>query len=189
MATVVYVLIVEGLILREVKWNKVPGIVIESVKVTGAILLIMGIALGFTNFLVNEQIPMKIVAVMREYIPNKIVFLMMLNVLLIIVGCMMDIFSAILVVVPLLVPIAVNFGIDPFHLGDIFLVNLEIGYCTPPIGLNLFVSSLRFKRPVLEFYSATLPFLAFLLVVLLLITYCPFLSVNLVDLLGLRFVF
>jgi len=187
--TVVYALVVEGLILREVPWKKVPKITVDSAKITGAILVIMGISLGFTNFLVHERIPMMVLDIMKEWIPNKLIFLLCLNLLLIVVGCVMDIFSAILVVVPLIVPLALGFGVDPIHLGAIFLVNLEIGYSTPPVGINLFIASLRFNRSVLEVFRATIPFLVFLFLVLALVTYCPKLSLWLVELLNLRVVF
>ena len=107
---------------------------------------------------------------------SKIGFLILLNIFLLLVGCMMDIFSAILVVVPLILPLADRFGIDPVHMGIIFLTNLAIGYNTPPVGLNLFIASSRFDRPVVQLYRATLPFLVLLLLALVLITYCPGLS-------------
>jgi len=114
----------------------------------GGVLIILGCALGLTNYLVDEQIPMKILEVMRTVITSKLMFLAVLNIFLLIVGCLMDIFSATIVVVPLIVPIAKEFGVDPVHLGIIFLTNLEIGYSTPPVGLNLFISSFRFKKPI-----------------------------------------
>ena len=121
---------------------------------------------------------------MQTFISSKIVFLIMLNILLLIVGCMMDMFSAIIVVVPLIVPIAIQFGVDPVHLGVIFLANLEIGYFTPPVGLNLFISSFRFEKPVLKLYVAALPFFLIYLIALLIITYVPELSLWLVRLVG-----
>lgn len=127
---------------------------------------------------------MKILSFMQDFISSKIVFLIMLNILLLIVGCMMDMFSAIIVVVPLIVPIAIEFGVDPIHLGVIFLTNLEIGYFTPPVGLNLFISSFRFEKPVLKLYVAALPFFLIYLIALLIITYIPDLSLWLVKLVG-----
>ena len=121
---------------------------------------------------------------MQTFFSIKIVFLIMLNILLLIVGCMMDMFSAIIVVVPLIVPIAIQFGVDPVHLGVIFLANLEIGYFTPPVGLNLFISSFRFEKPVLKLYVAALPFFLIYLIALLIITYVPELSLWLVRLVG-----
>ena len=183
-SAVIYALIIEGFFLKEVPWNKVPGIIMESVKMTGAILLIMGFAMAFTNFLVDQEIPRQVYDFMKPYMSNKYVFLFYLNVLLIIVGCVMDVFSAILVVVPLIVPIANIYGIDPYHLGAIFLVNIEIGYLHPPVGINLYVSSMRFKRPVMQLFFDVFPILCFLLVVLFLVTYCPFLSTALVRATG-----
>src|SRR3989338_8454584 len=119
---------------------------------------------------------------MKVYITSKVMFLVVLNIFLIIVGCMMDIFSAIIVVVPLIVPVAKAFDVHPLHLGMIFLTNLEIGYLTPPVGINLFISSMRFRKPILSLYNVTIPFLLILLLALLIITYVPDLSTYLVHL-------
>ena len=146
-------------------------------------MIILGAALGFTNFLVDAFIPMKILQFLENIVQTKIGFLLILNFFLILVGCMMDIFSAILIVVPLIMPVADRFGINPVHLGIIFLANLGIGYNTPPVGLNLFIASSRFEKPVVELYRATLPFLLLLLLSLLLITYWPELSLFLPKLL------
>jgi C4-dicarboxylate transporter, DctM subunit len=132
--------------------------------------------MGVTNYLVDQEVPMKILALMRQYIDNKYTFLLFLNLLLIIVGMMMDIFSAIIVVVPLILPVSREFGVDPVHLAIIFLTNLEIGYLTPPVGVNLFISSFRFKKSIPEVTKATFPFILLLLVALLLITYIPAIS-------------
>lgn len=158
----------------------IPRIISESMSLVGAILLILCCALALTNYLVDEEVPMKILASMKEYIDNKYVFLLFLNIFLLIVGAMMDIFSAIIVVVPLILPIANEFGIDPIHLAIIFLTNLEIGYITPPVGINLFISSFRFDRSVLELYRATFPYLILLLIALAIITYVPALSLFMV---------
>ncbi|OGQ17911.1 MAG: C4-dicarboxylate ABC transporter [Deltaproteobacteria bacterium RIFCSPHIGHO2_02_FULL_40_11] len=185
--TAFYVLVVEGLIYRDIHPLKdLPRIVKESMILVGSILIILGAALGLTNYLVDEQIPMKILDMMRVYITSKIMFLMVLNIFLLIVGSMMDIFSAIIVVVPLIVPVAAAFHVDPVHLGIIFLTNLEIGYITPPVGINLFISSMRFKRSILSLYGASIPFLLILLGALVLITYVPDLSLFLVHALGLK---
>ena len=157
---------------------------IESTKMVGGIMIILGAALGFTNYLVDAFIPMKILALMEGMVQSKIGFLLILNVFLILVGCMMDIFSAILIVVPLIMPLADKFGIYPIHLGVLFLANLAIGYNTPPVGLNLFIASSRFDRPIMQLYRATLPFLLLLLFTLLLITYWPALSLFLPGLLN-----
>ncbi len=172
--TAFYVLIIEVFVHRDLKlFTDIPKIMRESMLLVGGILVILGTAMGLTNFLIDEQIPMKILEYMRTFIGSKIMFLIMLNIFLLIVGCLMDIFSAIIVVVPLIVPIAQEFGIDPIHLGIIFLTNLEIGYSTPPVGLNLFISSFRFKKPVVQLYTAALPFIAIMLIALIIITYIP----------------
>ncbi len=175
--TVVYVLLIKTLVFRELSLTRdLPDIMKESMQMVGGIMIILGAALAFTNYLVDAFIPMKILAFMEGLVETKIGFLMVLNIFLILVGCMMDIFSAILVVVPLIVPLADRFGVDPVHLGIIFLANLAIGYNTPPVGLNLFIASSRFNQPVVRLYKATLPFLLLLLLTLLLITYWPGLS-------------
>lgn len=175
--TVAYVLLIKTLVFHEIRLCRdVPRIMRESTKMVGGIMIILGAALGFTNYLIDAFIPMKILHVMEQIISTRIAFLLVLNLFLILVGCMMDIFSAILVVVPLIVPLASRFGIDPVHLGIIFLANLCIGYNTPPVGLNLFIASSRFERPIVQLYKATLPFLLLLLLTLMLITYWPSLS-------------
>ncbi|MCP4668320.1 MAG: TRAP transporter large permease, partial [Deltaproteobacteria bacterium] len=178
--TVGYVLFVKIVIFKELNlFIDLPRIMKESIKMVGGIMIILGAALGFTNYLVDAFIPMKILKLLEGMVASKIGFLLALNVFLILVGCMMDIFSAILVVAPLVIPLASRFGIDPVHLGIIFLANLGIGYNTPPVGLNLFIASSRFDRPIVLLYKATLPFLLFLLLTLLLITYWPGLSLML----------
>jgi C4-dicarboxylate transporter DctM subunit len=175
--TVVYVFLVKTLVFRELSlFADIPRVMIESMKMVGAIMIVLGAALGFTNYLVDAFVPMKILEFMKGMVATKIGFLLMLNLFLLVVGCMMDIFSAILVVVPLIIPMAERFQVDPIHLGIIFLANLGIGYNTPPVGLNLFIASSRFDRPIMTLYKATLPFLFLLLLTLLLITYWPPLS-------------
>jgi tripartite ATP-independent transporter DctM subunit len=175
--TVGYILFIKILVFKELKITKdLPRIMIESSKMVGGIMIILGAALGFTNYLVDAFIPAKILEIMEGMVGSKIGFLLILNIFLLLVGCMMDIFSAILVVVPLIVPLASRFEIDPVHLGIIFLANLGIGYNTPPVGLNLFIASSRFDRPIMQLYKATLPFLLCLVFTLLLITYWPGLS-------------
>ena len=150
LVTVAYVLIIEVFINKDISIKELPDIIKESMVLVGGILLILGSALGLTNYLVDANIPMQILDLMREFIQNKFLFLIFLNIFLLIVGLMMDVFSAIIVVVPLILPIALEFGIDPVHLGIIFLTNLEIGYSTPPVGLNLFIASFRFNQPVVD---------------------------------------
>jgi C4-dicarboxylate transporter DctM subunit len=181
--TVVYVILVKAFIFKELHIVRdMPKIMVESMKMVGGIMIILGAALGFTNFLVDAFIPMKILQAMEGVVHTKIGFLLILNLFLILVGCMMDIFSAILIVVPLIIPLAERFGIDPLHLGVVFLANLGIGYNTPPVGLNLFIAGSRFNRPIMQLYRATLPFLLLLLFTLLLITYWPGLSLFLPNL-------
>ncbi len=180
--TVVYVIFIESFIYKDIHPIKVlPQLMTKSMILVGTILIIMGTAMGFTSYLVDEQVPMQLLGLMKEYIDSKIAFLMVLNVFLLAVGCMMDIFSAIIVVVPLIIPIAQSFDINMVHLGIIFLTNLEIGYSTPPVGINLFIASSRFSEPVIRLYSATLPFLGLRIIALLLITYIPILSLFLVN--------
>jgi tripartite ATP-independent transporter DctM subunit len=138
--------------------------------------MILGIALAFTNFLVDAEVPQQLLVFINRYIEDPLSFLILLNILLLILGAMLDIFSALVIMVPLLLPVAVGYGIHPVHLGIIFLANMQIGYFTPPVGMNLFIASYRFKKPLTELYAATLPFLLVLLLALMLITYFPELS-------------
>ena len=172
-----YVVIMECFLYKDIHFFKeLPEITKKSMSLVGAILLILCCAMGLTNYLVDEEIPMQILDAMRELISNKWIFLLCLNIFLLIVGAMMDIFSAIIVVVPIILPIAAEFGIDPIHLAMIFLTNLEIGYITPPVGINLFISSFRFDKSVVQLYRVTLPFLFLLIIALLIITYIPWIS-------------
>lgn len=185
--TVVYVLVVEVFVYRDLSLRRdVPRIMVESVVLVGAILVILGCAMGLTNFLIDEEVPTRLFEFVQSYVTSKAGFLVLLNLFLIAVGMMMDIFSAIIVVVPLIIPIANAYGIDPVHLGIIFLTNLEIGYLTPPVGLNLFISSYRFNRSIPEVLRSVVPFFFILLVALAVITYVPELSTALVDWLGVR---
>ena len=177
----VYIVLVECFILKELDFIKqLPGIMVESAILSGAIIVILGVALGFTGFLIDEQIPNRILEALVSVTQNRYVFLAGLNVFLLVVGCVMDIFSAIIIIVPIMVPVALMYGIDPVHLCIIFLVNLEIGYATPPVGINLFISSLKFQKPVTLLYRASVPYLLILLLVLIGITYVPTLSLLLV---------
>ena len=182
--TAFYVLMVEVFIYRDLKlFGDVPRIIRESMLLVGGILIILGVAMGMTNYLVDARVPMKLFEWVSQYISSKIMFLVLLNIFLLIVGCLMDIFSATIVVVPLITPIAYKYGVNPVHLGIIFLTNLEIGYLTPPVGLNLFISSFRFGRSIIELYRIAIPYLIILLVCLIIITYVPWMSTFLVDLL------
>jgi C4-dicarboxylate transporter, DctM subunit len=174
--TALYVLIIEVFIYKDIKLKKLTKVIKESSILVGGIIIIIGMALAFTSYLVEESVPQQIIAMMKTYITNKYTFLIVLNIFLLIVGCIMDIFSAILVVVPLIIPISYEFGINPLHLGVIFLTNLEIGYSTPPVGLNLFIASFRFKQPILSLYKASIPYLVILFSCLILFTYFPEIS-------------
>lgn len=179
--TAIYVLLVEVLIYRDIRWGELSGIMKKSMVLVGTILIILGAALGLTNYLIDEEIPMKILDLIRAHIASPFLFLIVLNFFLLAVGCIMGMFPALTVVIPLITPIAQAYGIHPLHLGIIFLTNLEIGASIPPLGINLFISSIRFEKPVLSLYIASLPFIIILLVGLAIITYVPWLSLTLVN--------
>jgi len=180
--TCFYVLVIEFFVYKDLNFKQhLSKIITETSSLVGSILLILCCALAFTNFLIDEEIPEKLFEIVKHYIHSKFVFLIFLNVFLLIVGCLMDIFSAIVVVVPLIIPLATEFGVDPIHLAIIFLTNLEIGYLTPPVGINLFISSNRFNRPMTEIYRASIPFLLLLLLALIVITYVPSMSLLLLQ--------
>jgi tripartite ATP-independent transporter DctM subunit len=182
--TALYVLIVEVLIYRDIPFKKLPGIMVQSMVLFGGILVVLAASMATTNFLVDQEVPMRLFELIREYISSKYTFLLLLNIFLLIVGSMLDIFSALVLVVPIIIPIAEAYGVNLVHLGIIFLTNLQIGYCTPPVGLNLFLASYRFEKSVVTLYRATLPFLALLMITLIIITYFPLLSLALVNLWG-----
>lgn len=175
--TAAYVLLVESVIFRNIDLRRqlMPLLTNTSILV-GSILIILGVAMGLTNLMIDAQLPMQLLDWMQEHIRDPLTFLIILNIFLLLVGAVMDIFSAIVVIVPLILPLAHEFGVDPVHLGVVLLANLEIGYSTPPVGINLFIASQRFKRPILSLFRAALPFLAIMLVWLVLITYIPELS-------------
>ncbi|OGW22992.1 MAG: hypothetical protein A3K09_05295 [Nitrospinae bacterium RIFCSPLOWO2_12_FULL_47_7] len=176
---------VETLIYKDIEvFRDIPRLMRSSMILVGTILIILGAARGFTNYLIDEQVPMQLFAFIKKYIGNQITFLIVLNLFLLAVGCTMDIFSAIIVVVPLIIPIAKSFGVDMVHLGIIFLINLEIGYSMPPMGLNLFVASSRLEEPIVKLYVASLPFLALRVANVLLVTYFPALCLYPVRLLS-----
>jgi C4-dicarboxylate transporter, DctM subunit len=174
--TAAYVLLIEVVIYRDIKWKELPQIMRKSMVLVGGILIILGAALGLTNYLIDEEIPMRMLDFFKAHITSPFVFLVVLNLFLLAVGCVMGIFSALTVVIPLITPIAHAYGIHPIHLGIIFLTNLEIGASIPPLGINLFISSIRFEKPVLKLYLASLPFIAILLIGLAIITYVPWFS-------------
>ncbi len=172
--TAVYTIVVEVLIYRDLSLVKdMPRVARDCSTLVGAVLIILGVAMGFTSYLVDAEVPEAALEWVKGDIESKWVFLLALNLFLLIVGCLMDIFSAIVVVVPLILPIGKHFGVDPIHLGIIFLANLELGFLTPPVGMNLFLSSVRFKKKLFTVYGAAVPFLLILAVAVLLITYLP----------------
>ena len=182
--TVIYVYVVEMCIHRSISLKTIPRIVKESMVLVGAILIILGIALALTNYLITLDVPTIVLDWIESMTDSRVVTLIGLNIFLLIVGCMMDIFSAIIIVVPLLLPIADQFGIDKVHLGIIVLTNLEIGYLTPPVGMNLFISSMKFDRSVVLLYRSVILFIGLLLIALILVTYIPDLSLWLPRVLG-----
>ena len=176
-ATATYVIFVEVLVFREIKLRtQFFGILVESCVLFGSLLAILLVALGLTNLMIDAQLPMQMLEVLEQHITSPLEFLLLLNLFLLVVGAMMDIFSAIIVVVPLILPLATRYGVDPIHLGIIFLANLEIGYSTPPVGINLFIASQRFGKPIVTLFKATLPFLLLMLIWLMMVTYIPELS-------------
>jgi len=179
--TAVYVFLVEVVIYRDIKWRELPQVMRKSMVLVGGILIILGAAMGFTNYLIDAQVPMKLFNLIRAYTDSPFIFLILLNLFLLVVGCLLDIFSALIVVVPLITPVASAYGINPIHLGIIFLANLQIGALTPPVGMSLFISSLRFEKPMSKIIMASLPFIVVLLFVLAIITYVPWLSLALLK--------
>ena len=179
--TAVYVFLVEVVIYRDIKWRELPQVMRKSMVLVGGILIILGAALGFTNYLIDAEVPMKLFNLFKAYTDSPFVFLILLNLFLLVVGCLLDIFSALIVVVPLITPVASAYGINPIHLGIIFLANLQIGALTPPVGTSLFISSLRFEKPMSRIITASLPFIIVLLLVLAIITYVPWFSLALLK--------
>jgi len=175
--TAAYALFVETVIYKKLNlFRDIPQVLKNSAALVGSILIILGVAMGLTNLLIDTQLPMQLLALMEKHISSQLQFLLLLNLFLLVVGAMMDIFSAIVVVVPLILPLAARYQVDPVHLGIIFLANLEIGYMTPPVGINLFIASQRFGKPVLTLFHSAIPFLLLMLVWLLLLTYIPSLT-------------
>jgi len=179
--TAMYVLIVEVFIYKEIRLSQLGSIIRDSMVMVGGILLILGVSLGFTNYLIDVEVPMKLFDLCQVYVSSKLVFLILLNIFLLILGAMLDIFSAIIIMVPLMLPVALEYGVDPVHLGIIFLANMQIGYFTPPVGMNLFIAGYRFNKPIIDIYKATIPFMLVLLLAVLIITYWPWLSLVLIS--------
>jgi tripartite ATP-independent transporter DctM subunit len=179
-----FAFVIQCVIHRDVPFRGLPKVLHECAVLVGGVLIILGVAMGLTSYLVDAQVAQSVLELVRDNIESKLVFLLCLNLFLLVVGCLMDIFSATVVVVPLILPLGAAFGIHPVHLGIIFIANLELGYLTPPVGLNLFLASYRFNRPLLEVYRASLPALLILGVGVLLITYVPWLTLGILEWLG-----
>jgi tripartite ATP-independent transporter DctM subunit len=179
--TALYVIVVEMLILREIRWRDLPRIMRESMVLVGAILIILGVSLASTNYMIDIGVPQRLFAAVSDYITGPNTFLITLLVFLLILGAILDIFSATVLVVPLILPIATQYGVHPIHLGIVFLATMELGYLTPPVGLNLFISSHRFNKDIAEIYWATQPFLIVLLLSAVIIAFWPGLSLVFVD--------
>jgi len=179
--TAAYVLLVTVVIKREIKWAALPAVMAEAMRMVGVILLILGMALALSNWMIDQEVPTRLFEVISAHVTSPIVFLLLLSVFLLVVGMLLDVFSAIVILVPLLVPVALGFGIHPVHLGVLMLANLQIGYFTPPVGMNLFIASYRFKAPLHELVRACVPFFLLLLGAALLIAMWPGLSLALLD--------
>ncbi|ASP38290.1 C4-dicarboxylate ABC transporter [Bacterioplanes sanyensis] len=174
--TALYVLLVTVVIRREISLANLPVVLRDSMKLVGAILLILAVSLASTNYMIDAGIPQQVFEFIQQHISDPITFLLLLTLFLLLLGMMLDIFSAIVIMIPIILPIAMEYGIHPIHLGILFLANMQLGYFTPPVGMNLFIASFRFNEPVMTLYRATLPFFFILLVTVLIITFWPTLS-------------
>jgi C4-dicarboxylate transporter, DctM subunit len=179
--TALYVFIVEVFIQREINLKDLPAVVRESMVLVGGIMIILGVSLASTNLMIDTDVPTRLFDFIRQHIDNRLTFLILLNIFLLVLGMMLDIFSALVLIVPIILPIAVGYGIHPVHLGIIFLANMQLGYFTPPVGMNLFIASYRFEKPVMTLYMATIPFFLILLLAVIIITYVPELSLILIQ--------
>jgi len=174
--TAVYAVLVEVVILRDIPFKRLPQIMRESMVLVGGILLILGVSLASTNYMIDAQVPEKLVDFVNQFVRGPTSFLLILFVFLLVLGAILDIFSALVLVVPLILPVAAIYGVHPIHLGIVFLATMQLGYLTPPVGLNLFIASYRFDQSIVRVYLATLPFLVMLLFTVLVITFWPALS-------------
>jgi tripartite ATP-independent transporter DctM subunit len=174
--TVLYAVVLEKALFRELAWSALRRVALESATLIGGFMIILSVALGLTNYLIIAQVPMHVLDWVQSFIESPYLFLLMLNALLIVVGAAMDIYSAIIVLVPLIAPLASAYGIHPVHLGVVFLANMQLGYLMPPMGENLFLSAYRFDKTLGELYGDVLPYVGILLAVVLLITYVPALT-------------
>ena len=179
--TALYVIIVEVLILREIPLAALPKIIRSSMMLVGGILVILGVSLASTNYMISAGIPQMLLEMVSGFVSSPVSFLLLLLLFLLVLGAILDIFSAIVLVVPLILPIAAQYGIHEVHLGIVFLAAMQLGYLTPPVGLNLFIASYRFEKPIMHVYSATFPFLIILMLSVIMITFWPSLSLWLVP--------
>jgi C4-dicarboxylate transporter, DctM subunit len=183
--TALYALVVQAFIHRDLSLTRdLPRALAECVTIVGGVMIILGVAQGLTSYLVGAQVPSRLIEWAHGHIQSRLVFLLVLNLFLLAVGWLMEIWAALVVVVPIIVPLGAAYGIHPVHLGIIFIANLELGFLTPLVGLNIFLASYRFKRPVLEVCVAALPMMAILGVGVLVITYVPWLTTGLLSLMG-----
>ncbi len=174
--TAFYVLIVSVFIRREISFTQLPVVMRDSMKLVGAILLILAVSIASTNYMIDAGVPEEIFGFIQQHISDPFTFLLLLTLFLLVLGMLLDIFSAIVIMIPIILPIAIEYGIHPIHLGILFLANMQLGYFTPPVGMNLFIASFRFNKPLMELYKATIPFFFILLACVLVITYWPALS-------------
>jgi len=179
--TAVYVVLVTVIIRREIPLKKLPGIMRESMVLVGGILLILGASLASTNYVIDAEVPQKLIGIVTNLVDSRISFLFLLLLFLLVLGAFLDIFSALVLVVPLILPVAAEYGVDPIHLGMVFLATMQLGYLTPPVGLNLFIASYRFNKSIVSVYLATIPFFLILLASVIVITFWPGLSLMLLD--------
>jgi tripartite ATP-independent transporter DctM subunit len=179
--TAFYILVVSVFIRGEIRLKNLPKVMRDSMKLVGAIMIILAVSLASTNYMIDAEIPTQIFDFISDHIDSQLTFLLLLFLFLLVLGMMLDIFSAIVIMIPIILPIAIEFGIHPIHLGILFLANMQLGYFTPPVGMNLFIASFRFKRPVIDLYKATIPFFFILLITVLMITYIPWLSLVFVQ--------
>ncbi len=174
--TALYVLLVEVVILREIRWRDLPAIMRSSMVLVGGILIILGMSVASTSYMIDAEIPQRLLEFVSSMVTSQTTFLILLLLFLLVLGAILDIFSAIVLVVPLILPIAAGYGVNEVHLGIVFLAAMQLGYLTPPVGLNLFIASYRFEKSIMHVYSATFPFLIILMLSVIVITFFPELS-------------
>ena len=174
--TALYVLIVDVFILREISLRRLPEIMRESMLLVGGIMIILGFSLASTNIMIDAGVPQQLLGFISGFVTDQTTFLLLMLLFLLLLGAILDIFSALVLVVPLMLPVAASFNVDPVHLGMVFLATMQLGYLTPPVGLNLFIAGYRFDKPIVEVYLSTLPFFAILLVSVAIIAFWPDLS-------------